>query len=145
MQENRILLVNHGMYGNEGYFWSPPGGGIAFGEPAHEALVREFREETGLFVKPGRLLFVNEHIQSPLHAIELFFEIEFFDGTLLAGTDPELTTDGQIIRGVRFMTWEELTAFSAQQRHRIFSQVTSLAGILELNKYIAGENGRSND
>lgn len=145
MQENRILLVNHGMYGKEGYFWSPPGGGIAFGEPAHEALVREFREETGLFVKPGRLLFVNEHIQSPLHAIELFFEIEFFDGTLLAGTDPELTTDGQIIRGVRFMTWEELTAFSAQQRHRIFSQVTSLAGILELNKYIAGENGRSND
>jgi 8-oxo-dGTP diphosphatase len=133
------------MYGKEGYFWSPPGGGIAFGEPAHEALAREFREETGLLVKPGRLLFVNEHIQSPLHAIELFFEIESFDGTLLAGTDPELTTDGQIIRDVRFMTWEELTAFSAMQRHRIFGQVTSLAGILELNKYIAGENGRSND
>lgn len=145
IHENRILVVNHAMYGRDGYFWSPPGGSIEFGESAHAALVREFREECGLDVKPGRLLFVNEHIQSPLHAIELFFEIESFEGTLHTGADPELTSNGQIIRDVRFMSWEELSAFSDGQRHRIFNLARSLEGIFELNKYITGANGRSNE
>jgi 8-oxo-dGTP diphosphatase len=70
VQEHRILLVNHALYGPEGIFWSPPGGGVQFGESAQQALVREFREETGLDVEVGELLFVHEHIAVPLHAVE---------------------------------------------------------------------------
>lgn len=139
VHENRILLVNHSLYGPDGAFWSPPGGGIYFGETAEHALAREFREETGLEVTVGQLLFVNEHIADPLHAVELFFEITSFKGQLAAGFDPEMAADGQVIRDVRFMAWGEIEALEPQQRHRILNSAGSLAGIFELNKYITGD------
>lgn len=138
MQEGRILLVNHALYGPGGAFWSPPGGGVQFGEPAEQALVREFREETGLEVEVGELLFVHEHIAAPLHAVELFFRIKSFEGNVMQGNDPELSADGQIIREVRFLDWEEIQRYEPAQRHRILNMAASLAGIFELNKYISG-------
>lgn len=138
VHEGRILLVNQALYGSDAAFWSPPGGGVYFGETAEHALAREFREETGLDVAIGELLFVNEHIASPLHAIELFFEIKSFDGNVVSGFDPELAADGQIIREVRFLSWEEISTFKPGERHRILNIAGSLAGIFELNKYISG-------
>lgn len=138
VQEGRILLVNHALYEPGGAFWSPPGGGVQFGEPAEQALVREFMEETGLEVEVGELLFVHEHIAAPLHAVELFFRIKSFEGNAVQGTDPELSADGQIIREVRFFDWEEIQQYEPAQRHRILNMAASLAGIFELNKYISG-------
>lgn len=138
VHEGHILLVNQALYGPDGVFWSPPGGGVYFGETAEHALVREFREETGLDVVIGELLFVNEYIGEPLHAVELFFEIKSFEGNLMSGFDPELAADGQIIRDVRFLAWEEITAFQPEQRHRVLNMAGSLAGIFKLNKYISG-------
>ncbi len=138
VQEGRILLVNHALYGPDGTFWSPPGGGVQFGEPADRALVREFREETGLEVEVGELLFVHEHIAAPLHAVELFFNIKSLAGNAVTGLDPELAADGQIIREVRFLDWEEIQQYRPDQRHRILNIAPSLAGIFELNKYISG-------
>jgi hypothetical protein len=85
------------------------------------------------------LLFVNEHIAAPLHAVELFFEIKSFTGQLASGYDPEMAADGQIIREVRFLNWEEIQAFNPAQRHRILNAADSLAGIFELKKYITGD------
>ncbi|WP_090386743.1 NUDIX domain-containing protein [Dyadobacter sp. SG02] len=138
VHEGRILLVNQALYGSDEAFWSPPGGGVYFGETAEHALAREFREETGLDVTVGRLLFVNEHIAAPLHAVELFFEINSFEGSVVSGFDPELAADGQIIREVRFLDWEEIQRYQPGQRHRILNIAGSLAGIFELNKYISG-------
>lgn len=136
---DRILLVNHALYGPDDAFWSPPGGGVYFGEMAEHALAREFREETGLEVTIGELLFVNEHIGDPLHAVELFFAIRSFTGTIASGFDPELAADGQIIRDVRFLSWEEIQAYEPQQRHRILNIAGSLAGIFKLKNYITGD------
>jgi 8-oxo-dGTP diphosphatase len=138
VHESRILLVNHALYGPDGAFWSPPGGGVQFGEPAERALAREFREETGLDVEVGELLFVHEHIAAPLHAVELFFRIKSFTGNVTSGADPELSADGQIISEVRFLDWEEIQRYQPGQRHRILNMAASLAGIFELKKYISG-------
>lgn len=139
-QGDRILLVNHALYGPNGIFWAPPGGGIRFGESAEEALVREFREETGLIVSVGRLLFVHEHIEAPLHAIELFFDIASFEGKEVSGFDPELPPEGQIINAVQFMDWNKIAALEQDQGHRVLKMAGSLAGIFKLNHYISGTN-----
>jgi 8-oxo-dGTP diphosphatase len=51
----RLLLVKRGHEPGMG-LWSVPGGRIEPGESDTDALVRELREETGLIVKPGKLI-----------------------------------------------------------------------------------------
>ncbi|HEY8511397.1 MAG TPA: NUDIX domain-containing protein [Cyclobacteriaceae bacterium] len=123
-----VLVVNHvGL--TEGDFWAPPGGGVEFGSTVPETIEREFREETGLQVQTGRFLCVFEYLNTPLHAIELFFEVEQRDGTLRKGIDPELPPDKQIITAARFMSFEELGKVKASEKHgifRIFSTPESL-------------------
>jgi ADP-ribose pyrophosphatase YjhB (NUDIX family) len=41
-------------------FWAPPGGRVELGEPAVASLAREMREETGVDVQVGPLLWVAE-------------------------------------------------------------------------------------
>ncbi|NIJ53705.1 NUDIX domain-containing protein [Dyadobacter arcticus] len=137
VKNERILVVNHSLYGKNQLFWSPPGGGIQYGETAVDALKREFEEETGLKVQVGSLLFIHEHIGHPLHAIELFFRIDSFEGTLVKGSDPEITSDGQIIEEVSFMSWTEIQKFEESQLHRLFSLSDSLEGIFNLGNYIS--------
>lgn len=135
---DRILLVNHSLYGKETAFWVPPGGGIQFGESAESALKREFREETGLDIEPGALLFINEHIQPPLHAIELFFQINAVDEIPVKGTDPELSLDNQIIADVRFLTIREIKELPETGVHSLFSRINALEDIFALGHYLHG-------
>ena len=51
----RLLLVKRGHEPGKG-LWSIPGGRVEAGESDAAALVREVREETGLAVRPGRLI-----------------------------------------------------------------------------------------
>ncbi|MCG8475479.1 MAG: NUDIX domain-containing protein [Cytophagales bacterium] len=103
IRDEQILLVKHVNIGEKSYFWNPPGGGLEFGETLERCLQREFLEETGLQIRVGKLLFVNEFLQPPLHAVELNFLVEATGGKLIAGHDPELEKEQQIIREVRFM------------------------------------------
>jgi 8-oxo-dGTP diphosphatase len=134
--DDQILLVNHAMYGENGFFWSPPGGGVMFGETARKTVIREFKEEANIDVKVGKLLFVNEHIAGPLHAVELFFEINSFEGLISKGIDPEFSADDQIIKDVRWMNWEEIKKYKAEQLHSLFSLADSIGGIRGLDNYI---------
>ncbi|WP_439556327.1 NUDIX domain-containing protein [Dyadobacter sp.] len=136
IRNERILMVRHQLYGADEPFWSTPGGGVQLGEPATNALVREMAEETGLKAEVGRLLFVNEHIQLPLHAIELFFEILEFQGDITRGNDPELAAGKQIIEDVAFLTLNEIKRLKPSQVHRLFTNLNSLQDIFEINKYI---------
>ncbi len=129
-QDNKLLMVNHGGI-TSGDFWAPPGGGVEFGHTLDETLAREFAEETGLKITPGKYLFGCEFIQHPVHAIELFFEIAAYSGTLTKGTDPEI----HIIRDVRFLSAEEILEIHQDQLHGIFRFIKSPAELRVLSGF----------
>ena len=134
--DNRLLMVRHRGIGVTDTFWCPPGGGIQFGETAHLALEREFLEETGLTVKTGRLLFVNEFMQPPLHAMELFFMTTILGGEVRVGIDPEMSENNQIITEVQLMSMEQIKAFPANEVHQMFQYCQTLDDVFLLNGYL---------
>lgn len=130
LREGKILLVNHKLYLNHD-FWSPPGGGLEFGETASEAVEREVREETGLLVKVENFLFVEEYVNPPLHTVEIFFQCNVVSGELCKGIDPEFRTEDQIISEVKWMTLEDLNSVKPEARHAIFSSLTTWDNFLK--------------
>lgn len=84
--DGRLLVTRHRTPGDSGPDWYIfPGGGQDPGETLHTALVREVREETGIEVRPGELLWVREvnvvpHPDWPLdpqdQPLEFMFEAE---------------------------------------------------------------------
>lgn len=123
-------MINHRGI-KEGDFWAPPGGGLQFGESMEECLKREFQEETGLAIEILNFQFLCEFIQSPLHAIEAFFQVDIKEGSLRKGTDPEMK-DNQIIEEVKFMSWMEISRLNPASRHGIFNLVPESSKILDL-------------
>jgi len=61
LKRNRVLLVERGRSPLKGY-WSLPGGVLETGERLEEGVCREVLEETGLIVKPLRVVEIFERI-----------------------------------------------------------------------------------
>lgn len=132
IENEEILLVRHQGLGTKGVLWIPPGGGIEIGETATAALTREFKEETGLDITVENLLFVNEFIHKPLHAIELFFKVKKTGGNLKTGYDPEMKRNAQLIDEVRFVTFEELRIMDKETLHQALQNVQSAETLLNM-------------
>lgn len=130
--EDKILLVKHTSIGKTGILYAPPGGGLSFGESVYQTLVREMKEETNLSVIPKRFLFVNEYLDPPLHAIELFFEIGIQNGHLVKGIDPELKADKQIIKEVGYFSLKEIKSGDPLNYHSIFHKIDALEDLFLL-------------
>jgi len=132
--DESILLVNHkGLSKNS--FWAPPGGGIDYLEDANSALKREFLEETHAEIEIGKFLFVNEFVKKPLHAIELFFEVNLLTKNVRRGFDPEHNSNEQIITEVKFVTFDELSVISREEKHNILHNVNSKESLLNMRGY----------
>jgi ADP-ribose pyrophosphatase YjhB (NUDIX family) len=60
IENDHILLLSQDT--GSGRAWSLPGGKVEEGESLSAALVREMREETGIEVAVGRLLYVCDYL-----------------------------------------------------------------------------------
>ena len=112
--------MKHDSVGPAGYLWSPPGGGVEFGQSIIETLENEFLEETHLKVRVQEYLFTNEFIDQKHHAIEHFFSVTRLSGEPKLGNDPELSPERQILSEVRFFGKEELDELPENAIHNAF-------------------------
>jgi mutator protein MutT len=101
IEDDHILLLNQDTDGAR--TWSLPGGKVEDGETLAQALVREMREETGVEVRPGRLLYVCDHV--PADVVHITFEVERAGGLVGA---VEAGKDTRPIRGVEFVKLSDL-------------------------------------
>lgn len=131
-EDEKLLMVNHAAI-TPTNFWAPPGGGVEFGQSIENCLKQEFDQETGLTITAGDFLFGCEFIQQPIHSIELFYRVKIQSGKLRTGSDPEI----QIIRDVRFMTPEEISAIPSQELHGIFRLIDSPADLKTLRGFFS--------
>jgi ADP-ribose pyrophosphatase YjhB (NUDIX family) len=109
VEDGRILLLKQDA--DAGRSWSLPGGKLEGGETLAEALVREMKEETGLDVEPGRLLYVCDHL--PAQVVHMTFEARRTGGTL---GDIKAGADTTPIRGVEFVPVPELSGLGFSDR-----------------------------
>ena len=134
IQDDQILLLKHEGVGKKTFLWSPPGGGLEFGEDAAFCLQREFIEETGLQIKVHEMLFINEFISSQIHAIELFFKVEKKGGTLKLGRDPEMGNK-QILSDLALFDENRLIKTDKDNLHNIFKGINKPQEVLNLKGY----------
>ncbi len=84
---SKILLTRSRFIDQE--FVNFPGGGIELGEPPLSALKREYKEETGLLIRPLKILYASEglHVSSrrPMQIVSLYWLVEEAGGVLRSG------------------------------------------------------------
>ena len=105
IEDGKLLVLNQDTP-NTGRSWSLPGGKLEEGETLAGALVREMKEETGLDVEPGRLLYVCDHLPGEgTHVVHMTFEARRVGG---ADTAP--------IRAVEFVPFASLASLGFSDR-----------------------------
>jgi ADP-ribose pyrophosphatase len=107
-KDDRVLMVRQHHEGRD--LWMVPGGGIEEGENSREAVVREVREETGLEVKAGKLIWHVEQVcEKKGQRFVDFFLCSHTGGEPVLGRDPEFDDDHQVLREVTFLSRAELS------------------------------------
>jgi 8-oxo-dGTP diphosphatase len=134
IENHKILLLKDEGVGTKEFLWSPPGGGIEFGDDAEKNLQREFLEETGLTIQVFELLFVNEFMNDKIHAIELFFKVEKTGGMLKLGNDPEMGNQ-QILSDLAFFDEKRLINTENDYLHNMFIGINKPQEVLNLKGY----------
>ena len=110
MKDGQLILIKRKNPPFQGYY-ALPGGFVDYGETVESAVIREFKEETGLDAKINNLIGIySEPDRDPRgHTVSAAFELIIIGGELLAGDDaaevelfsldnlPDLAFDHEII------------------------------------------------
>jgi ADP-ribose pyrophosphatase YjhB (NUDIX family) len=131
IESDRILLLDQDTGG--GRAWSLPGGKVEQGESLGAALVREMREETGVEVAVGRLLYVCDYLSGDAHVVHVTFEARRAGGTV---GDVTGGADTRPIRGVEFRKLAELPSLGFTEK---FGQL-ALAGFPGAGSYMGAKS-----
>lgn len=106
-KDGKILMVKQ--HHEDKDIWMVPGGGIEAGENSIDAAVREAKEETGLDIEVTGVAWHIEEVSPERGQRFVNYMIgEIKGGSLALGSDPELDSDKQVLREVRFMSQEEI-------------------------------------
>lgn len=108
--EQRLLLVREYDAARDLTFWVPPGGGLEAQDASIIAcLRREVREETGLTIDVGRLIYLREFVEhsGQVHHVELFFAAWVAEIGSGAPSPPTIT-DADLVRPARWFAEAEL-------------------------------------
>lgn len=85
--DEHVLLTRSRFITRE--FVNFPGGGVELGESPMEALAREYQEETGIQVRPVRVLYASEGLhlstQMPMQIVSIYWLVERTTGELRRG------------------------------------------------------------
>jgi len=90
VRDGKILLARHVKEARVSYLL--PGGGLEDDETAHDALLRELREEAGVHAHVGDVRYVIE-ARAPdasRHLVQIVFDA-VIEGTIGASSDPRVT------------------------------------------------------
>jgi ADP-ribose pyrophosphatase YjhB (NUDIX family) len=102
VRDGRLLLVQEGKEWCRGQ-WGLPGGRVEDREPLVEAVIREVREETGLFIVPEGMTRIVRYISaSGFHCVRFNF--------VAAAPQGEPIVDGIEILAARWLGFEEIDA-----------------------------------
>ena len=113
IEDGKILLTRQEV--SQTRNWSLPGGKPEFGESIEHCLVREIKEETGLDVKMGELLYVCDRFRHMNgHVIHITFLVERTSGVLKSGGGPQ--PDGEVIQDVRMVPVDDLPAYGFSRK-----------------------------
>ncbi len=129
--DNKILLAKHKGLGSTGTFWCPPGGAVEFGEKLEDAVKREFREEVNIEVQVVQFLGIHQHVDPPLHALEIFYEVKTGNTEIKTGSDPDSKI--QTIEEVSFLTPVQLNSIIPEEKHPILYGIADLITVDNLN------------
>lgn len=74
-------MVRHVVPG-EYDFWVAPGGGVKGEESCEEAAAREVWEETGLRIRVGRLLYIEDLVDAKCRFVKFWFAAQLLGGSI---------------------------------------------------------------
>ncbi len=113
VEDGKILLLDQDV--NAGRHWSLPGGKVEEGETLQDCLVREMKEETGLSVRVGKLLYVCELIEEDTHVLHITFEVAAISGRVGDNAD---APDSKTIRNVKMVSFAMLPDLGFTKKFR---------------------------
>jgi mutator protein MutT len=91
IEDQKILLVKQDV--TETRHWALPGGRLEYEETIEQCLKRELKEETGLEISVGELLYVTDRFYRNDHIVHMMFLVKKTGGEFRGGKELELETE----------------------------------------------------